>query len=163
MAFSDALDREAAWLSASGDGLPALLRVDGGPFQLVQARWPRVQATRKTALYVLRSPSNTARVQRFAAERSMATHRFLLRLFWPLANGQGSAEDEQLAFEQAIDLVLQRVEGVFGDHTHGGRFLSAAEPPEPITVTDYDPARDMKAGVFIAAVTYTADDPDFAN
>ena len=163
MAFSDALDREAAWLNSSGDGLPALGAANGGPFHIIQARWPRVQSTRKTGLYVLRAPTNSYRAERFAAQRTMGTVRFLLRLNWPLSSGQGSAEADQLAFEQAVDQVLTRVEGPLGDHTHGGRFLSAAEPPEPITVTDYDPVRDMQTGIFTAAITYAADDPDFAN
>lgn len=161
MAFSDAPDREAAWLNSSGDGLPALGAANGGPFQIIQARWPRAENTNKRAIYVLRTPANGYSVKRFAAQRSMASHRFTLRLNWRLTSGQGAAEADQLAFEEAIDLVLARIEDVLGDHTHGGRFQEAGE--DGITVTDYDPVRDMQSGIFRAAIQFSADDPDFPN
>lgn len=162
--FSDAVDREAAWLTQV-DTLPALLKTAGGPFQIVQARWPRVPATRKTALYVLRSPGEAHHVDRYASQRSLLRTTFLLRLMWPLSNGQGSGENEQLLFEQAIDKVITRIEGLLGDKTHGGRFLSVAEDGRGITVSDYDPAQALPNGdgIFRASITYTADDPEITN
>ena len=165
--FSDALDREAAWLNSYGDGLPALAKQHGGVFQIVQARWPRVPASRKTAIYVLRAPSSSAKVERFANVRSMLSTRVVLHLFWPLTNSTGSGEAEQAAFEQAIDQIITRVQGPLGDKTHGGRFLSVAEGPAGISIDYPDPAAAMASGtgtgVFEAAIAYDADDPDYAN
>jgi hypothetical protein len=163
--FSDALDREAAWLNTTGDTLPTLPATAGGPFQIVQARWPRVAATRKTGLYVLRNPTSSFHVDRFSSQRSMLTTTFLLRLLWPLTSGQGSAEADQLAFEQAIDQVLTRVEGPLLDKTHGGRFLSIAESRVGITVHYDDPEKAVGngAGIFTARITYAGDDPEIVN
>jgi len=162
--FSDALDREAAWLAEdSGGGLPVLKR-PVGPFEIIQPRWPRVASTRKTSIYVLRAPGMSGRIQRTAGQRSMLTTRFVLHLKWPLTNGAGSAEAEQLLFEQAIDHVLTRVQGPFGDKTHGGRFQSVAESPDYIDVDYSDPERGIAdGGIFTATITYSADDPDFNN
>lgn len=161
--FSDAVDREAAWLGTSGDGLPALKTADGGPFQILQARWPRTPSTAKTGLYVLRSPSMSYHVDRYAAPRSLLTTQFLLRLMWPLSSGTGSAEGEQLNFEQAVDLVLARIMGPLIDKTHGGRFLSAGEGRSGITVNYLDPEEAVRARTFGATITYSADDPEIAN
>lgn len=157
--FSDALDREAAFLNTTTDGLPNLTAL----FQIIQARQPRMPATRKKALYVLRAPSMSAKLQRYGGQRSMLTTHLMLRLYWPLSNGQGSAETEQLAFEQAIDQVITRVQGPFGDKTHGGRFLSVAENPDYIDVDYGDPEKSIADGVFAAHLTYAAEDPDFNN
>jgi hypothetical protein len=97
-------------------------------------------------------------------QRTMMTHHLLLRLYWPLTSGQGAAEADQLAFEQAIDQVLTRIEGPFGDKTHGGRFLSVAENPDYIDVDYTDPGQGIAgAGIFTAHLTYAADDADFNN
>lgn len=162
--FSDSLDREAAWLNTVNDGLPNLPTSGGGPFQIIQARWPRAQATTKTGIYVMRQPGAAYKIDRFAAIRSMPTTRFQLRLWWPLTtSGTGSAEANQKAFEQAIDSLITRLEDLIGDKTHGGRFLAAGEGPEGIQVTNYDPVRDIETGRLTADVLFTADDPDFPN
>jgi hypothetical protein len=161
--FSDALDREAEWLSVVGDGLPALTGTQDAPFEIVQARQPRLQAMSKRAIYVLRAPSPSARLTRFAAQRSMLTTHLMLRLHWPFRDGRGSAEAEQVAFEQAIDMVLVRVQGLFSDKTHGGRFLSVAENPDDINIDYTDPMEGVQAFRFLAHMTYSADDTDFNN
>jgi hypothetical protein len=157
---ADACDREAAWLSSSGDGLPALVATAGGPFGLVQAYWPRTPGRRTQGqLYVLR---NNLEERRFANQRVMVTYAFQLALVWPLQKGTGSAEDEQRAFDTAIDLVLTRVRGYRGDKTHGGRFLSAAEDPRMVRVVFDPPGHTIVADTELrASVTYTAQDPDF--
>ena len=157
--FSDALDRESAWLNTTGDTLPTLNASAGGPFHIIQARWPRIPATRKTALYVLRQPSGSFQVDRFAAVRTISRTAFMLRLMWPLANGQGSAETEQLLFEQAIDQVVTRVMGLLEDKSHGGRFLSVAEGRgQQIAVHFDDPEQSLPGAIFRASITYGADD-----
>jgi hypothetical protein len=161
--FSDAVDREAAWLSSYGDGLPTLIASQGGPYQILQPRWPRTPSTSKTGLYVLRASSVSYQIDRFAAVRSMPTTQLMLRLVWPLTSGQGSAEADQLAFEQSIDLVLTRIEGLLGDKTHGGRFLSVGEGRGGIVVNYDDVETTMQSRHYRATITYTADDVEFTN
>lgn len=161
--FSDAVDREATWLNTFGDGLPSLNAAQGGPFQILQARWPRIPSTSKTQLYVLRNPSNSYRLERFADIRSQPKTELMLKLLWPMTQGSGSGEAEQLLFEQAIDQVLLRVQGPLTDKTHGGQFLSVAEGHAGITVNYDDIEQTMQARVFKAAITYTADDTEIIN
>ena len=161
MAYSDALDRETAWLTTV-DTLPSLLTVNGGPFQVVQARYPRTPAKMKTALYVTRYPGSSMQGERFAIGRTLQTHHLRLIAEWPITSGQGSAEADQLAFDEAIDLILTRVYGPLGDKTHGGRFLSVAENPAPgvVNVDADDPIRAIAAGRFTTRIDYHADDTE---
>lgn len=165
MAFSDSLDREAAWLNTViDDGLPILPFEAGGPFQVIQARWNRTFATRKTTLVVLRQPLDSYRHDPYTSQRVRTTTRIQLRAWWAASNGTGSAEKDQLAFEQALDLVIARVAGPFGDKTHGGRFLSVAENPALISVTFDDPELSLQNGSFYRAqISYSADDPEIVN
>lgn len=156
MEFSDALDREAAWLSAV-DSLPSLLSVNGGPFQTIQARWPRTLDTLTYGIYVVRAPGRSAHYNRTAAQRQELITSLQLRCVWPLTSGVGSAENDQLAFDQAIDKVLTRVLGNLGDHTHGGRFAWAAEDGS-LDVDYADPAQAVDVGTFTARITYLVAD-----
>ncbi len=155
---ASAVDRETAWLRTSGDTLPGLLAEVGGPFDTIQAYFPRTPAAEQRALYVMR---RTLRGVRFAAVRSMARHAFLLRIAWPARDGRGEAEEDQRALDEAIELVLRRVDGPPYDKTHGGRFLSAGEGLEEVTTTFTDAARTLpEVGMLLADITYTADDPE---
>lgn len=155
MATSDAVDRETAWLTTSGDGLPALLTSAGGPWQNIQAYQPRTPGRRGSNLFVLRRAIHD---KRFANVRRMDTYEFVLKLIWPLSSGQGNAEADQRAFDSAVDKLLQRIDGQVGDKTHGGRFRSVAENPEYVTVTFEDPEHTLGGGEFHATVSYFADD-----
>jgi len=157
---ADVCDREAAFLASSGDGLPALVASAGGPFGVVQAYHPRTPGRRTQGqLYVMRG---TIRETRFANQRVMATYQLRLDLVWPLQKGTGSAEDEQRAFDAAIDLVLARVRAYRGDKTHGGRFLAVAEDPREVHVTFDPPDRSIRDDSELRAfVTYSAQDADF--
>jgi hypothetical protein len=157
--YSDALDRETAWLTTV-DALPALLTVNGGPFDIVQARRPRTPTKSKRCLYVTRQPGMSAHWARTATGRTMATHHLRLEVDWPITVGTGSAETEQLNVDQAIDLVITRVLGPLGDKTHGGRFLSVAEDTSGVDVDADDPATAISRGRFTARITYHADDPE---
>jgi len=155
---ADAVDREAEWLRSAGDGLPALL-APAGPWDVVQGYVPRSPAQLQCSIYVTRSRLRDPRV---ANQRKRPAHSFRLRLLWPIGSTSTDrvAEDEQRAFDNAIDLLVQRVRGTVGDHTHGGRFLSVAEAPEtdPVTVDFDDPMASILAGALTARVTYPADD-----
>ncbi|MGH7743283.1 MAG: hypothetical protein ACREQ5_00475 [Candidatus Dormibacteria bacterium] len=105
---------------------------------------------------------------RFAAQRRIDTYDFRGKLWWPIGattTGTQIWETEQANFDAAIDLLIQRIRGTFLDHTHGGRFLSVAEAPEPghITVHFDDPehAATQTPAVLTATITYSADDRDF--
>lgn len=157
MSTADAVDREVAWLTSSGDGLPALLVSAGGPWDNVQAYQPRTPGKRASNLYVLRRQIHE---KRFANVRRMASYEFVLKAIWPLSNGQGIAEAEQRAFDEALDLVLTRIGGLVGDKSHGGRFLSVAENPEWVNVRFTDPEQTLPQGEFHAEITYYADDTE---
>lgn len=156
MGTADAVDREVAWLTTSGDGLPDLLASVGGPFDAIQAYWPRTPAARQKSVYVLR---RSFRDQRTANVRRMPTYDFLLRIVWPLSTASGSAEKEQRALDAAVDLLLQRIDGPQFDKTHGQRFLSVAENPRYVDVTFIDPEQTIgQIAALRAEVAYSADD-----
>lgn len=163
MSTADAVSREAEWLRdySAADGLPALLKARGGPFDVVQAYIPRTGGQRQTRLYVTRS---SLRVERFGFNRKINHHTFMLRLYWPQSSPTGQAESVQQDFDTAVDLVLQRVSGLFQDKTHGARFLSVAEDPMQIDVAFADPEASIQAKVELTAtITYQADDQDYTS
>ena len=164
MSTADAVTRETAWLTTSGDGLPALLTSAGGPFQVVQAYWPGAKfAAKQTGIYVQR-PKLT--VPRFGGQRLMPHHTFRLKIVWPVRSSTTPVpETEQQNLDNAVELLRQRVNGLPGDHTHGGRFLSAGETPGGTfpEVDFLDPEATIAAGGWLRAVmTYQADDREIA-
>ena len=161
MSTADAVSREAEWLGAydPGDGLPALTQVDGGPWLVVQAYWPRTPVHLARGVYVLR---RQIKQDRFANVQKINQFAFRLICWWPLQNITGSAETEQAGFDAAIDLVLQRVTAIQLDKTHGGRFLSVAENPAAIEILFHDPVQTLPTtNTLIAEISYSADDPVF--
>jgi hypothetical protein len=84
--------------------------------------------TQATAIYVTRGRAQQYRV---ANQRIRPRYPMRLELHWPvrqISPGSSSiAAEEQQAFDDAIELLRQRVTGPLGDKTHGGRFLAAAE------------------------------------
>lgn len=166
---TDAVDRETAWLNTTGDGLPPLLVDAGGRWDLIQAYRPRTPARRKNQIWVLRTRT---RMSRFAMVRKQPTYGFRLRCWWTVSSGQGTAEDDQRAFDAAINDVLTRLNG-FGpagpptqpgvaDKTHGGRFKAVGEEPGDIDVHYTDPDQTIVADALLyAEILYAADDPDF--
>ncbi len=128
MSFADALTREAAWLRAdlAGDGLLPLLDTVGdlsGPFQTVEAYGRRLDQ-RGHQLFVCRDPyveRNAGNVWR------EGVHGIALMILWRQQSNASRAEIDQLALDEAIERVLDRVRGLPTDHTHGGRFFSVAE------------------------------------
>lgn len=160
MSTADAVAREAAWLRTSGDGLPALPAAAGGPWKVVQAYWPGSRlATQQPGIYVLRSRLEDNRA---ANIRIRPAYEFTLKLTWPiLTAGAPIAETEQQHFDDAVDLLLQRIRGPVNDKSHGGRFLSAGEAPreQPVSVAFADPEQTIAADRALrATVTYYADD-----
>ncbi|MCW2900930.1 MAG: hypothetical protein JWO67_3195 [Streptosporangiaceae bacterium] len=162
---SDAVDREVAWLTTSGDGLPALLKAAGGPWDICQAYGPRTQTARKSGIYLLRSSLTEVR---FNNHRKMDSYDFRAKLWWPIGSTTVTApiwEQEQRGFDAAIDLLIQRLRGLPQDHTHGGRFLTVGETPGNgrITVRFEDPERTANANpaALIAEAFWPADDNDF--
>jgi hypothetical protein len=154
----DAVDRETAWLSTTGDGLPELLKINGGPFDNVQAYWARVPRTQQHTIFVTRSDMQD---ERTANIRTMIRHSFVLRITWPVLAGTGHAETDQRNLDAAIILIIGRIRGFVGDKTHGGAFLSVAENPRYVRVT-FDPAEATIPGAkeLRASVAYMADDEE---
>ena len=155
-----AVAREAAWLSITTDTLPALLTSAGGPWEVVQAFWPGAKfAAKRTGIYVQR---RRFQMERFGGVRLMPHYGFALKLVWPVrSTAAGAPEAEQQAFDNAIEMLRQRVNGLPFDKSHGGRFLTAAEtPPGTFFEVDYlDPEVTIPQGGWLRAVaTYLADD-----
>jgi hypothetical protein len=159
--IADAVDRETVWLSAysPSDGLPALLSTRGGPWEVVQAYWPRTLSAEKTGVYVLRTSLDD---ERTANIRIRPMYMFRLKLIWPVRlAAAGLAESEQRNLDAAVALLVQRIRGLAGDKTHGGAFLSAGEVPRmPGVHVEFDdpeitiPHLKSLRGL----VTYPADD-----
>jgi len=163
LSTADAVQREADWLAAfdPADGLPALLKGQGGLFDVVQAYTQRTGAQRQARLYVTRS---NLRVERFGFNRKINHHTFVLRLYWPQSSPSGQAESVQQGLDTAVDLVVQRISGLFQDKTHGARFLSVAENPNDIDVQFADPEASILAKAELTAtITYQADDVDYTS
>lgn len=152
---ADAVTREVAWLTTWGDnGLPALLTADGGPWDVVQAYYPRTPYEERTSIYVLRRQTQQ---RRLATQRIKQLYPFRLICWWPLRDVSGSAEVEQQNFDTALDLLLQRILGPLQDKTHGGRFLVTGEAERLVDITYTDPERTIpQMGGLRAEVTYTA-------
>lgn len=161
MSTGDAPAREAAWLAAynPADGLPALTVADGGPFQVVQAYWPRTPERLGTSVFVMRHQS---KVDRYANVQKINKYVFRLVCWWPMANITGNAEAVQQDFDNALDLILQRITGPVLNKTHGGRFQSVAEDPASIELLYHDPVQTLaQTNAFAAEISYTADDQNF--
>lgn len=170
MSTADAVDREVAWLAAydPADGLPALLKDLGGPWDIVQAYATRTPATSKTTIYVMRQRSRDPRV---AGQRKRPGYTFHLKLSWPIGQGlvgAGIAEQEQRNLDVAVDLLVQRIRGPLFDKSHGGRFLSVAEAAPlggaEIDIEFADPDHCIATDrILRATATYTADDNEIVN
>lgn len=157
--IADAASREAAWLNAFNDGLPALNALQGGPWVVIQAYTPRTPRTKTTAIYVKRLEFS---VERFANVRQKVRHTFHVKMTWPLLNISGSEENEQQTFDNAVNLVTLRILGLPLDKTHGGRFLSVAEEPHFLSYTQEDPEHTVPVlSGFEALFVYHADDPEY--
>jgi hypothetical protein len=162
---ADQVARETAWLRTSGDTLPALLTSAGGPWQVVQAYWPGARfAAKQTGVYVLR---HRLIMPRFGGRRIMPGTMFDLRLVWPVKTVNSPvAETEQANLDAACDLLLQRIDGLPGDKSHGGRFLSVGEAFEGTAVQGIYPVVDFadpevtipQGGWLRATVSYPAND-----
>ncbi len=158
-----AVVREAAWLAQVGaGGLPSLLEVNGGPFEVVQAYYGRSPAMRRRSIFVMRSNLTELRL---GGLRKIDRYVFRLVVRWPSKSSTGRMETDEAEFDAAIDLLLQRIRGPVGDHTHGGAFLSVAEEANGATISvDFDPPEHTLAGgvgnvpYLSATVRYSADD-----
>jgi hypothetical protein len=152
--------REAAWLSTTAsDGLPVLPSSAGGPWDVIQAFWTRTPATQQTQLYVMSLEFDD---ERTANIRIMPHYQIALEMHWPIrVTTSPLAEQEQQAFKNAIDLLVQRIRGPVNDKSHGGAFLSAGEVPRSpgVHVSIEPPWSTIPADKELRGlVTYFADD-----
>lgn len=169
VSYADALIREAAWLrlDLSGDDLPPLLADVGdgtGPFQTVEAYGRRLDQ-RGHQLFVCRDPHVERRMDN-AGHWRQGDHGIALMILWRQQSNASRAEVDQLALDEAIERVLDRVRGLPTDHTHGDRFFSVAEDPAGIRVEYPDPRTILTPGdgplaagnAYTVLVRYTATD-----
>jgi len=156
---SDAVDRETAWLRSIQNGIPPLL-APAGPWQVIEAYWPRPVQAKAAGIYVLRDRLTE---QRFANIRRIDLYAFQLRLIWPVRPASGIVQEEQRAFDKAVSLIGFRVRGLLLDKTHGGRFLAVGEAPaaDHFSVDFHDPEKTLGDGYLYGEFSYAAVDPDF--
>jgi hypothetical protein len=103
---------------------------------------------------------------RVASQRVRPRYPMKLELHWPvrtISPGSSSiAATEQQNFDDAIELLRQRVAGPLGDKSHGGRFLAAAEAAKGQVAIDVQyekPADTIPAAKELRAVmAYYIDD-----
>jgi hypothetical protein len=154
-----AVARETVWLNTTTDALPALPASAGGPWQVIQAYVARSRPHEQTSIFVTRGEIQDERV---ANIRIRPAYQFMLRLHWPVrVTASLMLETEQQAFDNAVDLLLQRIRGPIGDKTHGGAFLSVGEVPRSpgVHVAFEDAAHTFPADKELRATcTYYADD-----
>lgn len=160
---ADAVAREAAWLQTSGDGLPALLASDGGPFEVVQAYWPGSKfRARATGVYVDHGDWSDPKV---ANVRLRPQYVFTVKVYWPIkATAAPIAETEQQNLDIALELLRQRIDGPEIDKSHGGRFLSVGQVPRgaALRFRKEDPEVSLQRDPTLrASATYYADDLEF--
>jgi hypothetical protein len=164
MSSADAVAREAAWLNTTGDGLPSLPSSAGGPWEVIDAYTQGAQTrSQATAIYVTRGQVQQIRV---ANQRVRPRYPMRLELRWPvrvISPGSSSiAAEEQQNFDDAIELLRQRITGPLGDKSHGGRFLAAAEAARGQVAVDvqYEKAAQTirQDKELRAAVLYFVDD-----
>jgi hypothetical protein len=151
--------REAAYLVAVDGFAWPLLTANGGPWDVLQAFYARTPGTQKTQCYVWAAEVSDERV---GGIRIRPTYQITLSLHWPLRQTTSPlAEQEQQAFKNAVDLLLQRIRGPVNDKSHGGEFLSAGEVPRSpgVHVMYEHPAQTIPADKELrATITYFADD-----
>ena len=157
MSTSDAVARECAWLTTAGDTLPALPSSAGGPFQVLQAYWPRTPAMNQTGLYVLRPVLSDVRA---SSQRIRPHYEMTLRCVWPVITaGVPLLETAQRDLDNALDLLFQRIRGPVGDKSHGGRFLSAGENPRRVEARGQDVEQTMAQFKTLRVdIVYSVDD-----
>ncbi len=165
MGTDSAVARETAWLNtASGDSLPFLPATAGGPWSVIDAYVQgAARRTNEPAIYVKRGQIKQVRV---ANQRVRPRYPMVLELHWPVRatspGGSSIAATEAQNFDNAIELLRQRVTGPLGDKSHGGRFLSAAidGKGQPDISVEYGNASEtIKAAKELTAnVTYYVDD-----
>lgn len=130
--FNDVVTREAAWFSVdppvgwSGATPPNLLKAStpAGPFDAVQAYWPKVLSRQRWLIVTCEGIKNDE-LDEFQANREVL-YNMLLTVYWSFEAGTGKAEDEQQNFHDAVNSVLIRLRAGLTDHSHNGQFTAVA-------------------------------------
>ncbi len=103
-------------------------------------------------------------MERFGFNRKLNHHSFMLRRDRPQSSPSGQAESVQAAFDAAVDLVVQRVSGLFQDKTHGARFDQRGRGSHQHRRAVPDPEQSIQAKAELSAlITYQADDQDYTS
>lgn len=103
------------------------------------------------------------RERRVSVGRKELLHDFEIRVQWPITAGTKRLAEDMRYFENALDLLCDRIRGPVGDHTHGGLFMSVAEAEDgsgrdaDITVELAEPdVAEEGDGQLTATVRYSA-------
>lgn len=161
--WSTAVAREGAWWTT--DTLPTfpaampLQKANGGLFDGVFAGRPDTVA-RGRFLVVDRVRQGRQPIShRISAGYKEWRHEFRATVYWQAEESTGLVA-ELLALEQAVDALLNRIEGPFGDKSHGGAFTGVAEEGTAIEIEwAADPEESIPAdGTACFSLIYIAEE-----
>lgn len=164
-AYGDAVQREVDWLTEEVVGLPVLLKDQGGAFDLVLPYGRKAGSLPVGGRYMFVYREATVE-RRFAIQQKIQIHRLRLRVSWPVRAPGAQPEVDLAELDAAVEDILAKVRGPFGDHTHGGRFLDAAEGDEGsdrtgTEVTSDDPDTAIEQSKAKVEIRYIAVDVPF--
>lgn len=151
------LATECEWFLVDlfSQGVPHLLRADGGPFDVVTPHVRRLSQANHQ-LYLTHGPT---REGRGAKNMVRLDHEVVAIILWS-ALGAGAREQvDQANVEAAVAKVVARVLGPDGDVGHGGRWFSigpaSVEPVNPLDRLRWSDAISAAGAAHVVAVRYT--------
>lgn len=162
MSYATLLDAEAEWFGAdlSTEGLPALTKARGGPFDIVTPHVRRLAQVR-AQLYL---NHGTTRQGRGAKDMARLDHE-VIAIVLMAATGAGTREHtDQEAVEVAVAAVVARVLGPEGDVGHGRRWFRvgplSVEPASPLDRLRWSDAISAAGAAHVVPVRYTVTELD---
>lgn len=157
VSYATLLAAEAEWFSAdmSAEGLPALTKDQGGPFDIVTPHVRRLSQVR-LQLYLGHGPTSQGR----GSKTLVRLDHQVLAIVLVAAAGAGTREHvDQATVESAVSKVVARVIGPPGDVGHGGRWFSVrgvtVEPASPLDRLRFTDAITAAGGAHVVVVRYT--------
>lgn len=157
MAYDAVLESEQAWYETdlTASGVPALLKAQGGPFDIVASHVRRL-AQARAQLYLTHGPTTQAR----GAKAGVRLDHQVIALVLYAAVGAGArAHVDQDSLEAAVGRVVARVLGPAGDVDHGGRWFRvgpvATEPVGLEGLLQWGDAIAAAGAAHVVAVRYT--------
>ncbi len=151
------LDVEAEWhgLDLSADGVPALEKTAGGPFDIVTPHLRRLSQARRQLFL---THGNDRDVPSSKSTRR-TEHEVLALVLWPAAGAGARAHEDQAVLGEAVAAVVARVHGPAGDIGHGNRWFrtgpTSVEPAGPLETLRFADAIGSAGAAYTVIVRYS--------